>query len=370
LHEEYKKATRIYRQNSDITPNKSLGTELLSWLKIIGDNLESQTAVMNVLITSLVEKCAHPSQDVRYHQAKMEGGYSGRTLDTIIITPFLKSKQLKTMKEAGWLTRSLEQDAPYDLEYPGAIRNKKVKAAFLNIMDKIQKEPDLCRHCLSYLLQRLIEHREADNLKVELQDNPDAWIIEDIINKLKRFFSEAKGSGRSKLPVIAFYAIYEVLVNELHRYEDKELVDLGSHTSADIRSKAIGDIQVNTKDGNPFEGVEIKYGVEITEYIIRDSFKKIRELPVKRYYLLSTNNPTLEQRNKFSKILLNIRVNHGCQFIINGLFPTLKYYLRLIEDTNSFIKYFGEDLFSDDEVCLDIKQLWKSITSSKHEKLF
>lgn len=43
----------------------------------------------------------------------------------------MKQKRfLGAMKESGWLTRSLEQNNPYELDFPGKIQNKNVKAAF------------------------------------------------------------------------------------------------------------------------------------------------------------------------------------------------------------------------------------------------
>lgn len=42
------------------------------------------------------------------------------------------------MKESGWLTRSLEQNIPYELDFLGKIQNKNVKAAFLNILNDVE----------------------------------------------------------------------------------------------------------------------------------------------------------------------------------------------------------------------------------------
>ena len=86
-------------------------------LAYITDNIDSSKAVYTVIIASIVYKMHHPQQDVRYHQANLPGGYSGRSFDTRYITPFLKSKKIPHMAESGWLTRSLEQNYPYDKNY-------------------------------------------------------------------------------------------------------------------------------------------------------------------------------------------------------------------------------------------------------------
>lgn len=49
---------------------------------------------MTVFLTSIIYKILHPKVDIRYHQAGIKGGvgYSGRSFDTAIVTPFLKER--------------------------------------------------------------------------------------------------------------------------------------------------------------------------------------------------------------------------------------------------------------------------------------
>jgi DNA (cytosine-5)-methyltransferase 1 len=61
---------------------------------------------------------------------------------TLYITPTLKELGLPSMAESGWLTRSLEQPYPYNLDYQGKISNKAVKKAFLNIIDYVESRPE------------------------------------------------------------------------------------------------------------------------------------------------------------------------------------------------------------------------------------
>jgi phosphoribosyl-ATP pyrophosphohydrolase len=99
------------------------------------------TEEIAVLITSLLKKVVSPNQDIRLNRKEFEGGYSGRSLDTHAITPWLKHHFPRfAPKESGWLTRSIEQPHPFNKEFPGKIRNKKVKEAFLSILDSIESE--------------------------------------------------------------------------------------------------------------------------------------------------------------------------------------------------------------------------------------
>jgi DNA (cytosine-5)-methyltransferase 1 len=161
LEEIYKQVlAELEARNFVANPPKELNIEVINWIEIIAKNSENFLGVLNVTVTSLTEKVVNPSQDIRKHQAKMAGGYSGRTLDTKTIAPWLKSKKLKSMVESGWLTRSLEQDSPYTLDYKGAIRNKEVKAAFLRLLNFIENNQTKTILCLKYLIQLLIIQRE------------------------------------------------------------------------------------------------------------------------------------------------------------------------------------------------------------------
>jgi len=93
------------------TSEYDLEDEILYHLNVIKKNIERQVGVYTVLITMSVHKILYPEQDIRRHQSNMEGGFSGRTVDTKYITPTLTELKLPSMSESGWLTRSLEQ--PY-----------------------------------------------------------------------------------------------------------------------------------------------------------------------------------------------------------------------------------------------------------------
>ncbi len=60
--------------------------------QIIIDRQESNRGVLAVLITLLARKLRTPEQDIRPHQAQLEGGFSGRGLDERVVTPFLREK--------------------------------------------------------------------------------------------------------------------------------------------------------------------------------------------------------------------------------------------------------------------------------------
>lgn len=330
-------------------------------LDMILSKAENSKGVLAVAMTSLVYKHFHPEQDIRKHQQSIENGYSGRTFDTKHITPFLKSKRFPSMAESGWLTRSLEQKVPYDKNYPGAINPPALKEAFLGLLDKIESglnpEP-----LTDYLLQGLIIQRDKQQIQLA---RPQNLSIEAIMKLLKAHFSARYASeGASRLPVLSIYAVYACLMPELQRFRGKTLLPLENHTSADARSGRLGDIDIVDEDNKHFEAIEVKFDIPIDHNIVEIAKEKIHPAPVKRYYILSTAEPKKEDMSRIENDIRQIKNTHGCQLIINGIYPTLKYYLRLLDNPSDFIQKYAELLESDKTIKFEHKERWNALISN------
>lgn len=359
LQESYDKA--MEKASGKLSPETSLDKPLTNCLDVIIDNAEASKGVVTVIITSLVYKSFHPEQDIRLHQSSIPGGYSGRTFDSKYITPFLKSCRFPAMAESGWLTRSLEQKVPYDKKYTGAIRPAQLKSAFLETMDAIENGCN-SKLLLDYLFQKLIIQRDAKNISLA---KPHNLSINEIISLLdKHFHSHYSAMGASRLPTLAIYAIYQSLfAEEQKRYKGKKLLPLESHTSADARSGRLGDIDIVNEDGTPFEAIEIKFDISISHDIVVRAKEKIQPSTVSRYYVLSTSEVREDCKTDIEKDISQIKKTHGCQLIVNGIMPTLKYYLRLLENTSSFIENYVNLLANDESVKFEHKQTWNELVS-------
>lgn len=343
------------------------------WVKKIVNNAEKQKGVLTVLITSLVKKLKDPQQDVRYHQGGLPGGYSGRTLDTKFVTPFIKQKFRRfAMAEAGWLTRTLEQSYPYNLDYPGSIQKKGVKDAFLRILHDIEEgegNPKLYLTAIFMLLIEKIETVQSSIIKIDFSEEMPIVIITEMLEN--HFFEDYDSHGASRLPVIAIYSIYELLVEKVDRYINKQLLPLQKHTSSDIKAKRIGDIEVKDEDGNYFEVVEVKHKKPIDKIMIEDAYEKFKKVPLKRYLFLTTEEPNVEwsEKKKVQSVIIKIHKEHGCQVIPNGIIPTLKYYLRLLEKPSDFVKKYTKNLKKDFQMNTDLKrehiEKWREISKQE-----
>ena len=269
-----------------------LSKQQMTWVNHIVSKEETFKGVFTVLVTSLTYKSLNSAQDVRLHQKNMENGYSGRSFDFSYVTPFLKSKRFDgAMKESGWLTRSLEQNIPYNMDFPGKIRNASVKDAFLKILNDIEEtgaDPE------TYLKAVFKFSQIEKSRKVIVLVNPieaeSKFSIKDIIKSLhNHFYYDYNSRGASILPVVAIYSIYECIIDESERYENKHLDNLESHTSSDRSSGATGDVVVrDAVDNELYEVVEVKFDIPIDYIMIDDAYNKIKSTKIQRYYILTT----------------------------------------------------------------------------------
>lgn len=362
------KLLEIYELSSTVSDISNVNKEIKDSINIIGEKLSSQKGVFTVLVTLITHKILTPKQDIRYHQSSMKNGFSGRSIDTKYITPTLKELGLPSMAESGWLTRSLEQPYPYLLDYSGKISNKKVKTAFLKTLDYAQKRPKTAKNILRLLLHQAIAAKKRLIVPIIPLKNPENITIQKTISSLDSHFnSKYKISGGSKLPVIAFYAIYQLLIDEVKRYEDCSLEKMGSHTASDRTSKSSGDIEI-LKKGKHYESIEIKLDKPIDANMVRVAIEKIYKFNLNRYYILSHIGINKTEIETIQQLIDETKENHGCQIILNGILPTIKYYLRLVDDTHQFIKAYSKLVEGDRELKSIHKRTWNSIIKNHLNK--
>lgn len=361
--EEYQLLEYLRRDISQNHP-KPPPMPMRGHLDTVLEHCEKSRGVLAVLMTLLLKKALDSQQDIRLHQAGMDGGFSGRGMDSRVVTPFLKHNRFPAMQSgSGWLTRSLEQAAPYDMNYPGKINPPALKDAFLRAIDEVQVNDACPKTALSYILAGLVRWRDRSS-SIRLS-RPTNLTITRIVRRLRCHFDSGM-RGAARLPVLAVYAAYQRLVAEMDRYKDCRLSPLESHTAADQKTGSLGDVQVMDKQNLPMEAVEIKHGVRITPGLVRDCYAKFRTTPVKTFYLLSTDS-ALSDAPEIETISDQIRREHGCQLIVNGILETLAYYLRLMKDTSAFVDGYVKCVEDDAAVNYDLKMAWESAGEDKDD---
>jgi len=335
-------------------------------LETIVKNRAANKYLFSILLTCCVKKLSEPKQDVRIGQENMKNGYSNRSLDQRKVTPFLKSNGYTHCEASGLESgRNLERPHPWDLKYSTNPRGEGNRESFLGILHYVEAQKGDVKTVALYLL--LCDRSNRKQIQKTVVP-PSESQISKIMRIFERHFSESSGQGKSRLPVLALYAIYQRLIVEVGRYKGTVLLELERHTTADLRSASIGDIQVDMAN-TPFEGVEVKSEKPVTANMVRELPRKFNGRKVSRYYILSTSDPCLKAEDKVSveKAVADVESETGTQVIVNGLIRTLWYYLRLLKDPASVLPNYQALLETDADIRPDLKDAWNSILNSEYK---
>jgi len=355
--------------------SKEYGRLITDNVDILIENIDKNKSLFGALVTSLTKKSVDSEQDIRLHRTDFKGGYSARSLDTKVTTPFFKNYFPKyANKESAFLTLATRERIKWTIEEGDNIktRNRQVKRSFLVLLDAIQKGKIVSVECLIYImgkLKRLSEHQQQIyDGAIDTADFSNIVNIDTVIKMLEEHFKEKLSS---RLPVIAIYSIYQELFKTIKRYEGKKLSPLNVHTSAD--KHGYGDVEIWNKDESPFEMVEIKHNKPIERDMIFDIAKKTEKTTGVRYYILTTSKDNFLSRDEeeyINKFILRIKKERGLEIIANGIIYSLKYYLRFIPDYKEFIRIYTSNLIADSKNSTEVKEFhikkWQEILS-KHK---
>ena len=72
----------------------------------------------------------------------------------------------------------------------------------------------------------------------------------------------------------------------------------------------------------------------------------------------STKESEIDQIND---VINQVKEKHGCQIVINGVLPTLKYYLRLVSNLEEFITLYSSLIQCDSELKACHKEKWNDL---------
>ena len=353
---------------------KKINPLIVEKVDILITNINKNKSLVSAIITSLIKKIISPEQDIRFHRTDFKKGYSARSLDTQVTTKFFKNHFPRySNKETAFLTLATREKIPWTIKEGKnlKIRNNKLKIAFLEILNDVQikkiKPHDYLQYFLFQLSNLSIKDDKIFSLTTENMGKNHILNINIIISMLKEHF---RLKYSSRLPVIAIYSAYQELFKVIKRYNNKLLRPLNVHTSSDKHS--YGDIEIYNKNNSPFEIVEIKHNHSIDRNMIFDIVEKAKNTTIERYYLLTThrNNFSSEDEEKYiNDLIIQIKHKYNLEIIANGIIQSLKYYLRFIEDYDSFIKNYSNNLIKDSklstEVTLEHIKKW-NIILKKH----
>lgn len=341
----------------------NLSKKLDHALKDISDLSQKASTGFTNIITCLAIKAAMPTVDIRYHQVQIQdqtdrpANFNFRGVSEKTIYPWLSDHTFEGAK-SGWQTRTFERPKPYMLNYDENIGD--IKNSFLTTFDEIEEHGQSAEEALAYLIHLQLIHRESKTIALSVPKTKDIQLIVKVFKD--HFFHPYKASkGASRLPVLALYAVYSVLIEQLERYNGMSLKTLEEHSAADSQTGAIGDIEViNIESKNVFEAIEVKHNIALNERIIQDAAQKIMDKSVDRYYILTTHSICEPDDILYQKIA-NVKALYNCQLIANGLIPSLKYYLRLLSDPSLVFPKYVELLKSDKTIKHEHREIWNKL---------
>lgn len=347
-------------------PDLGLSPRLTKALDGLNAKAQQASAVFTNIVTCLAVKAARPTVDVRYHQVQIQGftaraaGFNFRGVSETAVYPWLNRNRFEGAK-SGWQTRTLERPKPYTLDYDENIGS--VKNEFLTVFDEIEEHLASAEQALLYLIHKQVLRREQVKIILSVPKTQD---ISTIVELFRRHFFQKYGGakGASRLPVLALHAIYSVMVPELKRYQGKSVKALEEHSAADSQTGSLGDIEVSDNlSGEIFEAVEVKHGLPITEAVAAGVQEKVMDKDISRYYILTTHE-RCEPDQGAAKIMENIKAVYNCQVIANGVIPTLRYYLRLLDDPSAVFPAYVSLLQAEKAIAHEHRTAWNTVVMS------
>ncbi len=155
---------------------------------------------------------------------------------------------------------------------------------------------------------------------------------------------------------MAVYSVYEQLIEELDRYKGHVLVPIERLKTANRKSGTVGDVDVKLEHRT----VEIKFGMSVTSRHVSDAIEKIKAADVRRYYILATRGIDGTEQGAIAQQISQFFRTNGCEIIVNGIFETIRYYLRLIGSVDEFIARYVDHLATDDDLNYEHRTAWNS----------
>lgn len=320
-------------------------------------------AARGAALTLGLSKLVYPQQDIRFFKAEFPNGFSARKIDTDVTVPFLSSMGLPYNVETHWLSQTMSFGDPY---LPDRILKTVPKSAgpdLITIANYIQNANSniKVKEIVTLLLFYLVQERNKGQI---LLTKPKNLSIDQVLDLLHRHFEYGYKKNAPRLPQVAMYAIYQCLKASVARYADFDLCPLERLKTANRKSGSVGDIDL-IKDERPIEAVEIKFEIPIDISIVQEAMQKIKSESVERYFILSTKPIVQSEAEEINQLKGKFLQSNGCEIIVNGVYDSIKYYLRLLKTTNDFINKYTDLLAIDPDLNYEHKIAWNAICENR-----
>lgn len=329
-----------------------LGAELAAKVKALA---AKRHASRGVALTLLTYKSLCPSQDIRQHKTDFPDGFNARGYDTESTVKLLRENSLPYSVESHWMTRTLAERS----FVAGTVLKTVPKDAgplLIDVVNEIEDgaDPRLAAAAATLILHELIEIRNKGRV---LLTRPKRLTIDAAEALMQCHFFHRYEKNAPRLPQLAMYAIYQALVEEMPRFSGKTLDPLQRMKAADRKSGTVGDVVVSD-ESRPFEAVEVKHTEPVTVDHVQEAVEKLRTASVERYLILSTVDVHEADRGNIDIVRREFLASNGCEIIVNGILPTLRYYLRLLGNPADFVFRYADLVETDEDLGYEHRIRW------------
>jgi DNA (cytosine-5)-methyltransferase 1 len=324
-------------------------------------------AARGAFLTLALYKSVFPDQDIRRVKTEHDGGFSARSIDASVTVPFLMKMSLPRNVETHWLTQTFSiATAPWTRDVTLTTVPKAAGPLLIDLVNALEEHDGdrarFARDAVFLLVASMIEVRNKD--KVALT-RPKGLTIDQTMILIKSQFGARYKHGGPRLPQLAIYAAYQCLFNSgVARYRDWELSPVGRMKAADRKSGTVGDI-VATSAGRPIEAVEVKLNIEVGLSIVGEAMEKIKAASVERYLILSTAGMVESESHLVVERIRQFRHSNGCELIVDNVYETLAYLLRLLTGTIEFIDAYATLLETDVDLGYEHRVMWNALCAAE-----
>lgn len=288
-------------------------------------------ACVRLLLACLTAKLSNPSVDIRkpYTEIGDSDAYSGRAIDEMYISPFINRHRLPCNSTTAFLTPALRNiDATLTPRTELVGRPRALYRDVLLLLNDIHSGEVSPEDLLAETVRRLLVIRDERDARVQalrssLRSDADAVPLssETIVTLIGQHLSSPRSS---RLPTLVVAAAYSVASEHL----GERALPLESHTAADERTGALGDVQITFMDDN---NVITAYEMKTRRVSIGDidrALTKISDSGTRPdNYIFVTTEPIEDRVSEYASKIYD--ESGGIEFVVLDCIGFLRHFLHL-----------------------------------------
>lgn len=318
---------------------------------------DTNRSITRFLLSCLLAKTHQPRVDIRKPYTEIGGTdcYSGRSYDEEFVSEFIVRHNLPLNSTTAFLTPAFRtKNQPIDANAILVGKPKQAYAALVSLLQDVQEGRIAAESCLTEVIRQLVSMRDSRRESIErlfasAQTRTGELSAQQIVEIVHQHLRQPRGS---RLPVLVVSAVYEVIAD----MTGKTPRDLSSHTAADMRTGALGDIEiVLPTQSHPYTVYEVK-ARPLRRNDIDTALQKLAQssVPVAQYVFVVTGSIAEE----ISSYLEDINKKHiRTEFQIFDCIQMLDHFLHFFhEKRNEFLGKYMNLVMQDTAVNQELKE--------------